>query len=211
MTGKRRPLRQRDLERMNLPDRFWESRLSGIQDEQAREVVRKYLVDGRYISGEGLFLHGKYGVGKSSAAAVILMELRRRGYSGLWVEAAEFVDKVMQREMFDLDSSWMERARNVDVLVLDDIGTEHHDTAGAIERMLEGIIRSRLQRKKVVILTTNITPDRLGPREENGVKVEGVYRRKFLEVIREALYPIAIQGTSLRRDIEREIADKYRR
>lgn len=209
--ARRRPLRQRDLERMNLPDRFWGSRLSGVQDEKAKEIVRKYLLDGRYLSGEGLFLYGKYGVGKSSAAAVILMEMRRRGYSGLWVEAAEFVDKVMQREMFDMDSSWSERAREVDVLVLDDMGTEHHDSAGAIERMLEGVIRSRLQRKRVVILTTNISPDRLGPHEENGVKVEGVYRRKFLEVIREALYPISVQGASLRRDIEREIADKYRR
>jgi len=210
MTGTRRPLHQRDLERMNLPNRFWESRLSGIQDEKAREVIRRYLLDGRYMHGEGLFLHGKYGVGKSSAAAVILMEMRRRGYSGLWVEAAEFVDKMMQREMFDLDSSWSSRAREVDVLVLDDMGTEHHDAGGAIERMMEGVVRSRIQRKRIVILTTNISPDRLGPHEESGVKVEGVYRRKFLEVIREALYPICVQGSSLRRDTERKIADEYR-
>jgi DNA replication protein DnaC len=211
MPTRRRPLRQRDLERMNLPRRFWKARLSNIQDEKAREAVRKYLLDGKYLRGEGLFISGKYGVGKSSIASIILMEMRRRGYSGLFVEASELVDKLMSREMFDMESSWSQRAKHVEVLVLDDIGTEHHDAAGAIERMLEGIIRYRLQRERVVILTSNISPRRLGPHKDGERDVAGVYRKKFMEMIKEALYPIGMQGSSLRREIERDIADGYKK
>ena len=211
MPTRRRPLRQRDLERMNLPRRFWKARLSNVQDEKTHGIVQKYLLDGKYLRGEGLFLHGRYGVGKSSVASIILMEMRRRGYSGLFVEASEFVDKLMSREMFDIESSWSQRARDVDVLVLDDMGTEHHDAAGAIERMLEGIIRYRLQRERVVILTSNISPVKLGPHKDGERTVDGVYRRKFMEMIKEALFPIGIQGTSLRGKIEHDIADGYKK
>jgi DNA replication protein DnaC len=115
----------------------------------------------------------------------------------------------MQRESFDFETSWSERARDVDVLVLDDLGTEHHDAAGAIERMMEGLLRYRLQRGRVTILTSNISPMKLGPHTEEDRRVDGPYRGKFVEVIREALFPIEVRGRSLREDRERDMAAGY--
>lgn len=205
---RRRPLHQRDIERLNLPRRFWTARFAQIQGK-AQEIIGKYLASGKYIHGDGLFLWGPFGHGKTGAAAVIIMELRRRGYTGLFVEASEYVDKVMQRETFDFETSWSERARDVDVLVLDDLGTEHHDAAGAIERMMEGLLRYRLQRGRVTILTSNISPMKLGPHTEEDRRVDGPYRGKFVEVIREALFPIEVRGRSLREDREQEMATGY--
>jgi len=195
---RRRPLHQRDLERMNLPRRFWGSRLSGVPNAAVEAVVHRYLSEGRYLRGEGLYLWGKYGVGKSSLAAIIIMELRRRGYSALFVEAADLVDKLMGREMFDLETSWSARAREADVLVLDDLGTEHHDAGGAIERMLEGLLRFRIQRQMPTIVTSNLAPMKLGRHKVDGEWRDGVYRPKLVEMVKEALSPVSVEGESLR-------------
>jgi DNA replication protein DnaC len=193
---------------MNLPQRFWEVRFASIQGA-GQEVIRKYLSDGAYMRGDGLMVWGAYGVGKSAAAALVLMEMRRRGYSCLWAETQDFTRKVLDGEEFDLETSWMQRAKDVDVLVLDDMGAEHHDSQGAIEKLIEGLLRHRFQRRKVVLVTCNISPEKLGPHMNNGVKVPGIYRQKFLEIVREALYPVEIRGRSLRAEDERRMAVGY--
>lgn len=194
---------------MNLPRRFWEARFALIQGN-GKDVIRKYLSEGRYMTGEGLLIWGGYGVGKSGAAAVILMEMRRRGYSSLYVESYDLVQKILNGEAFDLDTSWMERAKEVDALVLDDMGAEHRDVNGTIEKMIEGLLRYRFQRRKVVIATCNLSPVMLGPHTNGaGIKVAGVYRQKLLEIVREALYPIEIQGECLRAEGEKKMAAGY--
>jgi DNA replication protein DnaC len=194
---------------MNLPQRFWDARFARIQGE-GQEVVRKYLSDGTYMRGDGLLVWGDYGVGKSAAVAIVGMELRRRGYSCLYVEVSDLIQKILNGEMFDTDISWQERAKNVDVLVLDDLGAEHHDAGGNIERMIESILRYRFQRRRVVIVTCNLSPMKMGPHiDGRGVKVPGVYRQKFVEIVREALFPVEIRGESFRTEVEQKMAENY--
>lgn len=193
---------------MNLPRGFWDARFSIIQ-EGAKESVGTYLRDGKYLRGEGLFIWGPYGHGKTGAAAVILMELRRRGHVCLYADSSDLVDKILQREPFDFESSWSERAKAVDVLVLDDLGTEHRDPGGAIEKVLEGILRYRFQRRKVTIITCNVSPMKLGPHVQGTETFKGVYREKFVEILREKLYPVEVRGRSLRDENERQMAAGY--
>jgi len=177
---------------------------------EAAEKARKYLSRGHYLRGDGLFVWGPLGVGKTALAAVLLMELRRRGHSGLFVDTAELVERLMARDNFDLDTSWAERVREVDVLVLDDLGTEHHDAAGMIERRLETIIRGRLQRKKPTIATCNTAPLRLGPHKDGGTNKAGLYRQKFASVVRESLYPLEVSGPSRRDENAKAMAAGYK-
>lgn len=198
----------RDLERMRVPRRYWDATLA-LAPAEAAQKARKYVSESRYIRGEGLYLWGSLGIGKTALAAVILMELRRRGHTALFVESAELVQKIMSREMFDWDVSWDERVRDVEVLVIDDLGTEHHDAGGAIERILEGVLRGRLQVKKPTIVTSNIAPLKLGPHQVDGRKMAGVYRQKFLSLVTEGLYPIKVDGPNLRHENMQAMASGY--
>lgn len=74
----------------------------------------------------GLFLHGHSNKGKTVLASWILYSLIKREkdpvQSVMFANVAEWLDKL--RPGRDEDTDWLERAKDVDLLVLDDIGTE---------------------------------------------------------------------------------------
>jgi len=194
---------------MNLPKGYWDVRF-GRAPDGARDEAVKYLERRHYLRGDGLFLWGALGVGKTGLAACLLMELRRRGHTGLFVESATLVDKLMQAEQFDWETSWADRVREVEVLVIDDLGTEHHDDRAVIEKRIESIIRTRSQDRKVTIVTCNVAPLKLGPHEEDGRRHPGVFRQKFVSLIKERLRPIHVDGPSLRDEEAMAMAAGYR-
>ena len=193
---------------MNLPRGYWEVRLARTP-EGARDKAVKYLERHHYLRGDGLFVWGPLGVGKTGLAAALLMELRRRGHTGLFVEAATLVDKLLSGAQFDLETSWGERVREVEVLVIDDIGSEHHDAGGAVEKKLESVIRTRIQEKKVTIVTCNVAPLRLGPHKDGDSQKGGVFRQKFVSLIRESLWPLEVNGPSMRDEMTTAMAAGY--
>lgn len=207
-SSRRRRLTRRDVERMNLPRGFWEVRLARTP-EGARDEAVKYLERHRYLDGDGLFIWGKLGVGKTGLAAALLMELRRRGHTGLFVESATLVDKLLSGAQFDLDTSWAERVREVEVLVVDDIGAEHHDVGGAVEKKLESVLRTRSQEHKVTIVTCNVAPLRLGPHKDGESQKRGIFRQKFVSLIKEQLWPLEVDGPSMREERTTAMAAGY--
>lgn len=160
-----RKLTEEDLLRMRIPRRYWSVRLDEVYDVSPRpgdaglrSVLRSYLEQAaeRRRSGSGLLLWGTNGTGKTSAAVVVAKEFRRRGYPVLFVEAADLKRLVIEREMFDDDQTFWDRALNVDVLVLDDLGKGTQDTVGMGARIIDELIRHRNAHQLVTVITTNM-------------------------------------------------------
>jgi len=160
-----RKLTEEDLLRMRLPKRYWGARpeeVSAVSDREGdqspREVVATYIeqIAERRRKGQGLVLYGTNGTGKTCMAVVLALAFRRRGHPVLFVEAADLKRLVIEREMFDEEQTFWDRAMNVDVLVLDDLGKGTQDSTGLGARLLDELIRHRNANMLVTIMTTNM-------------------------------------------------------
>jgi DNA replication protein DnaC len=174
----RRPLTERDLRLMQLPERLWGASLGKVPGEGVPEspntIIRKYLKILRDMMSEGigLLIHGEGRGGKSSAAAVVAKEARRQGKTVLFIESSNLVDSILDRTEWDSTQTMKERAKTVDLLVLDDFGKEFRDKAGLAEKVLESILRARAQAMRPTIMTTNIPPSVLmGSGRESSVSL----------------------------------------
>lgn len=194
----RRELTQDDMIRSRIPRRHWKAGLGGVQ-ESVKEVANKYLANLEAMSdkGVGLLLWGANGVGKTSLSVVIGKEYRRRGYSLMFIEAAELKSIVVEREMFDEDQSLWDRAKSVDVLLLDDLGKGVQDSTGFGMRVLDELIRHRNANKRVTFITTNMTVKGL----------EDELKGSTMHSLKECIYPVRIAGDDLRESIKTEIGE----
>lgn len=175
---------------MRLPRRFWEASFNDIQDEEARALILAYLqkMDTMLDHGDGLMFWGHWGVGKTCAAAVLAKEARRRGASALFITAESLRTAVLEKEMFEDDQLTVDRARQVDFLVLDDLGKEHSGESGFAERLFENLLRERSAHRRSTVVTTNMNQDDLTKR----------YKLSMMEVVKESLIPIHVEGENRR-------------
>ena len=201
----RRPLDEDDLKRMRLPERYWTAQIGNIQADvmgtnlSLQELVRKYLskLDEVFDKGYGLALVGDNGLGKTGAAACIAMEARRQMYSVLFLEAACIRAAVIERTPFDQHVTLMERARDVDFLIIDDLGKGTNDSKGFLQSALDELIRARSARLAVTIITTNMTPKRL---------IEtGELKKSTAAQLSEAAMVVQLKGSDLRKANAEEI------
>jgi len=198
IVGQRIRLTGEHMELMRIPRRFWESRASDIRGS-VQEKILAYLknMNSFLDEGVGLLVWGKNGVGKTGAAVVLAKEARRIGSSVLFVTAEGLRVAVLEKEDFD-GSPLMDRARTVDVLVLDDLGKEHSGQTGFTERMFEGLIRQRASARRTTIITSNMGVSAL--REH--------YKPSMMEVMKECVYPLRMDGESRRDGALDDVAER---
>lgn len=154
----RRPLGRVDLERMNLPEDLWTVKVQGVS-EKARTPTENYLrnIDQAVVNGAGLIVHGGRGVGKSAISALIAKEARSRGYTTLFVRVWELREMIRSRMDYDADSSMAERAREVDVLVLDDLRQEDAGEKFFTLSEIHQLVKYRASRRRLTIITTRLS------------------------------------------------------
>jgi len=199
IVGHRIKLTKAHMELMRIPRRFWEVDFDSIPDCEGKAVLRTYLrnIEDMLDRGEGLLLWGPNGHGKTSAAVIAMMEARRRGASALFVQAETLRQGVLEGEMFSDDKSLVERAREVDFLVLDDLGKEHTGESGYTERLFENLFRGRSASKRVTVVTTNL-PTKPPQDKPNAASLKTKYIASMLEVMREAMYPVLLRAHNWR-------------
>ena len=198
--AERRRLKASDLQRLRLPKRYWQSTFDEVQPGPHRDVVKKYLeaLPMMLDQGYGLLLWGENGVGKTSIAAVIAKETMRLGKSAFFVRAADFRDAVFSGAVYDDYVTVKQRAGEVDLLVIDDIGKEGSDVKGTAERLYEDVVRTRSAERRALILTTNLTQD------DFVEPAKGGYRESMVAVLTASVLPVKVSGSDLReREAER--------
>jgi len=178
---------------MRLPRRFWEADFARITEGDHRAAIGKYVakIEIALRKGFGMVLWGSNGTGKTAAAAVCLKEARRRGASCLFITANQFIADTIGRVAFNDAHTVHQRAKMVDLLVLDDLGKETcafdagRDT---VESMFEDLLRHRSANMKSTIITMNLAPDKLEER----------YGKSFTRVMQESNPFVKMVGPSQR-------------
>jgi len=165
MTDEERPQRKldaADLERMNIPEEHWRTRAKRVP-ESVREVVTRYLqnIPTRIKRGAGLWVSGPPGVGKSAIASLICKAARSRLFTAFFIQVPELRECVRNRIMFEEGASILDRCFTVDVLALDDLCAEDATARmfGAFE--IRDLIKRRVSRRKVTIVTTPLDLEEL--------------------------------------------------
>ena len=107
--------------------------------------------------GKNLLFSGSTGLGKTYLSNAIVSELIKKGYTVLYQTAPVMLDTLISK-MFKNDNSFSENLLNVDLLVIDDLGTETMNSMKFTE--LYKIINTRLlnQNGKITktIISTNL-------------------------------------------------------
>jgi DNA replication protein DnaC len=205
IVGQRLRLTADHLLWMRLPSRFWEVTFAEIPNEvptnsdkpsahPLQPIIQRYLsqLDDHLDRGEGLLLRGDNGGGKTSAASVVAKEVRRTGASVLYVTAERLRQSVLEKEEFAEGQLLIDRARNVDFLLLDDLGKEHPGQSGFSERLFEDLLRERSSNKRTTFITTNYAMEKIAER----------YKTSMIEVMKETLLPVRVVAPNRRDDAQ---------
>ena len=179
------------LVRMRIPKTHWGASFDKIPNTCThRTIVKRYLNNiYQHIQGAtGLLLFGEYSGGKSAIASICLQKAAEAGVIGYWISAADLPRYQIEGEMFDEELNCYERARTVQLLIIDEyfMRREMKWTEDAVD----ALVRARIDEVRCTIITTNHAPSQI---EES--------RPALAAALREAAYPVKVTGHDFRKDI----------
>ena len=124
--------------------------------KQAKMLAQGFVRDYPSVAEKGFLLMGPSGVGKTHLAVAALKELIRRGHVGLFCDYRELLKEIQGSYNPASESTEMailEPIRNVEILVLDDLGaTKPSDWV----RDIVGIVlNARYNESRTTLITTN--------------------------------------------------------
>lgn len=150
-----------------------------VKARKAFKYVRAYcdnlLSNG---DGQGLFIHGETGTGKSYLLGCVANYLAEK-MSVKYVVYADFLDQLRatfsSRDGEDSEQQLVAMVRNVDMLLLDDLGVER-PTEFALKSLAQ-IIDYRYRNKLPLLVTSNFTLEELRERTKNDLYGERIVWR----------------------------------
>ena len=94
--------------------------------EQAKKDITEYI--NSFNGKRNLLLYGNYGTGKSHLSIAVTKELMAEGYNCLFLSLPKLLTKIKDTYNNDgiTEDELLKAIQQVDLLVLDDIGAEHH-------------------------------------------------------------------------------------
>ena len=102
---------------------------------------------------KGLYLHGNFGCGKTFLISALFNELSQKRITSLVVYYPDLLGEI--KGDFDSFNDKMEYLKNVDLLLLDDIGAEKV-TEWSRDEVLGTILQSRMNNHKTTFFTSNL-------------------------------------------------------
>lgn len=151
----------RRLAAANVPRKYWPHEVENtiIGDPSAVEFVGKAVanVESLIANGLGVAAFGANGSGKTTLCTYILKAALRAGFSAYFFIMESLLslvkagfDEVELRER-------LRRIRDVDVLLLDDLGREYTARTGFVEAQVDELFRYRDSMSLTTLFTTNLS------------------------------------------------------
>lgn len=109
---------------------------------------------------KGLFLHGSFGSGKTYLISALFNELKKKNINSEIVYYPELLSDI--KEDFDNYGNIMNYLKEVDLLLIDDIGAEKV-TEWSRDEILGTILQSRMNNYKTTFFTSNLNIEELEP------------------------------------------------
>lgn len=122
-------------------------------------------LDDKVKHGRGCWIWGQSGIGKTCAAALIAKEAGELQLSYRFYVVGDLLGEIKKRFRDDSDQSeqdFIDDIAGVDLLILDDVGSEH--TSPWVMTEFFRIINRRYNDERSLVLTTSLPPDELARR-----------------------------------------------
>ncbi len=135
-----------------------------LNTEERRQAYQKAVnfITNYENEKKGLFIYGNYGSGKTYLLAAIANELAARHVKTLLIYFPDLIRELKDSIRDDSFSSIINELKNIDVLMLDDLGSENM-TSFVRDDILGPILNYRMAEKKPVFISSNLTPEQLIP------------------------------------------------
>lgn len=125
-----------------------------------RTYVSKFKAARRH--GLGFLFSGENGTGKTLASSWLLTRAIARGYSVFYSTVEEWLQAVTQGYRDEEFAEWVDSKRDVDFLVLDELGKEHRARGSDFAlAQIDRLIRSRSSGLLPTVVVTNLGVDEL--------------------------------------------------
>jgi DNA replication protein DnaC len=182
---------------MHIPEDYWRVKVQEVS-ESVRSIVERYLINiaSMLEKNAGLVICGGIGVGKTSIAVLLMKEARAIGKTAYFTSVWELRESVRSRIPFDDESSVLDRCREVDLLVLDDLREEDLKDKFFGARDLEALIGNRGGNKRVTVITTPI-----------GVRGLELIAPMMMSILMGYAVVFEVEGPNLREKKNKELMD----
>lgn len=168
------------------------------RSEAIAELFRFVTESSTDLPRKGLYFYGPFGVGKTYFLGALANELKTLGISSLIVFMPEFVREIKGSFKDDSVNEKVDLFKQVDVLMLDDIGAEMQ-SAWFRDEILGSILQYRMMEGLPVCFTSNYSLDQLESQlasTRNGV--ETLKAGRILERIKQVSKEVAVFGENRR-------------
>lgn len=151
------------------------------------------------IPAKGIYFHGSFGVGKTYLLGVLANELKKKDISSMLIYMPEFVLKIRDSIKDDTVKEKVDEFKDIDVLMLDDIGAETQ-SAWFRDEILGSILQYRMMENLPVFFTSNYSLDQLEKQLAKTTRggIEEVKAGRILERIKQVSKEVQLFGENLR-------------
>lgn len=156
---------KQSIEKANIPLRFRESSFNNYvcNTEKQKEALKKCLIYSENImenikKGNGLFLCGTYGTGKTHLAISILKELIKKNGVGVYVKTMSMLRDIRssyQRESKHTEQQIIDKYVYKGLLVLDEVGVQYGTENEKL--LIFDVINGRYENYKPTIIISNLS------------------------------------------------------
>ncbi|RDW21599.1 primosomal protein DnaI [Oceanobacillus chungangensis] len=200
--------KERDQEKLiqsvHVPKEILKASINDVHvDEHRNEAVKEAFRFIREASvklpRKGIYFHGPFGVGKTYFLGAIANELKKINISSMVIYMPEFVREIKGSFKDDSVNEKIDRFKNADILMLDDIGAEVQ-SAWFRDEILGSILQYRMMEQLPVFFTSNYTLEQLESQlatTKSGV--ETVKAGRIIERIKQVSNPVAVYGANRRK------------
>lgn len=148
-----------------VPNELRDVTLNNVKIDKDRVEIVKHLIDyaKSVVPGQdgiGVYLYGNFGIGKTYLLWALVNHLSKRGISSIFLYVPDFVRELKNNDANEDIEKKIRAAKEVPVLVLDDIGAETL-TARVRDEVIAAIIQHRVNAKLPTFYSSNKSLEQL--------------------------------------------------
>lgn len=200
---------ERLLSSSRLPELFKCKTFDNFKRSNNQEAFMAAQRVANDAEGKGVLFYGPPGTGKTHLAAAIVNARLAQGMQAVFVTVPDLLADI--RETIgkgNETSELLEVVKDVDLLVMDDMGTER--ITQWVSEQLFSVINARLMRKKQTVVTTNYTPSelisRMAVRDRNGKIEDDLPGHRIVSRLSEMCQKVEMRGRDQRLNDGRPVA-----
>lgn len=188
----RETLSSKSLAVIGIPRLLFDAELEDYnEDEEVKTVISRYIkyIHDMYEDCVNLTFYGKNGNGKTFLTSIIVKEAYRHYYSSFRTTVARYISVLWKSDKDEKDYQLIDRIKNTEFLVLDELGKEPNTSKGNELIALDELMKYREEQGFPTIICTNL----------NLEDVKKNYGATFNSMIQQSV-KLEMRGDDKRRD-----------